>query len=557
MVGEMFLQWADLLRHVPASRIGGRVTYAASRRLASRLPSQTAHRWSLPALVMPRWPLESSSRALASGRVTPVGIIFMRGAEIDTSRGWVPRRQDDTSRLANFDLHGWEWFWSQLEEDVTVARRQRFPELWASWGECHPFPYGDAWHPFVVSTRIWVLLDLFDSVIRGGDAEQSVRDHLSLAGGYLMRHMEHFIGGNHLIRNWKALTGTAFALGCVSSLQYSMDRFSSECEAQHLDDGGHIERSPSYHAHVLADMLDVAALGGSLGIRIPPLTDCIERSRGWLSAIQLPDGSCSPFNDSSRLNRGALDALEVPQDAGSGTHVHLLHGTGFAKMARNGWCLVAETGGPGPREHPGHAHAGTLGFELMVDGQLIICDSGASEYSGSRRAYERSSEAHSVVRVDRENSTAVWGDFRASMLASGGTVSAASSDDAAHLTARAQFGGRVRFVRHERLWTLTSESLEIEDLVEGSGFHYVETILHVAPGITPVASPTAGTVWVGPVQVRFEDAGKVEVSVLGPDAAHAVAPGVGQLNDASVIVASGMCRLPLRRRVVIEGRRDT
>ena len=73
--------------------------------------------------------------------------------------------------------------------------------------------------------------------------------------------------------------------------------------------------------------------------------------------------------------------------------------------------LVADVGPPCPPELPAHAHADCLSFELAVDGQRTVVDTGTSTYApGERRQYERSTRAHNTVEVDGADQSEVWGD---------------------------------------------------------------------------------------------------------------------------------------------------
>ncbi|MBK6451783.1 MAG: heparinase II/III-family protein [Proteobacteria bacterium] len=64
----------------------------------------------------------------------------------------------------------------------------------------------------------------------------------------------------------------------------------------------------------------------------------------------------------------------------------------------------------GPDYQPGHAHCDTLSFELCVDGQRVVVDSGVHDYDvGPQRAYDRSTGAHNTVMVDGVEQSEIWG----------------------------------------------------------------------------------------------------------------------------------------------------
>ena len=72
--------------------------------------------------------------------------------------------------------------------------------------------------------------------------------------GFLRRHLEFDVGGNHLIKNLKALAGLAVLFGDERTLDRTLNLLSRQLAVQVLPDGGHFERAPAYHCQVLADL---------------------------------------------------------------------------------------------------------------------------------------------------------------------------------------------------------------------------------------------------------------------------------------------------------------
>ena len=86
---------------------------------------------------------------------------------------------------------------------------------------------------------------------------------------------------------------------------------------QVLPDGGHYERSPSYHCQVLGDLIDVGALLEAAGF--PPvdgLDDTVDAMRRWLGAMLLPDGDVPLFNDCTLVGKERLAVLAPAPPAG-------------------------------------------------------------------------------------------------------------------------------------------------------------------------------------------------------------------------------------------------
>jgi uncharacterized heparinase superfamily protein len=75
--------------------------------------------------------------------------------------------------------------------------------------------------------------------------------------------------------------------------------------------------------------------------------------------------------------------------------------------------LIFDAGRPCPDYLPAHAHADLLSFELTVNGDRVLVDSGVYEYApGPWRDFFRSTRAHNTVEVDGENQSDVWASFR-------------------------------------------------------------------------------------------------------------------------------------------------
>ena len=101
---------------------------------------------------------------------------------------------------------------------------------------------------------------------------------------FLEANLETDIGGNHLIKNIKALIwASAFFQGPDAARwrKLGLDLLARELTAQILTDGVHYERSPSYHCQRLADLLECRH---ALGAETPPALDAALRA-----ILQSPD----------------------------------------------------------------------------------------------------------------------------------------------------------------------------------------------------------------------------------------------------------------------------
>lgn len=381
------------------------------------------------------------------------------------------------------------------------------------------------------------MCSVFSRLVKGSeDAEAFVRD-IALHAGFVRANLEKDIGGNHLIKNIKALVGTGVFLSDRSLVDTGLRLLRAELPIQVLPDGGHFERSPSYHSQVLGDLLDVERLLLLKGAHVPgPLEESIGRMRAWLGAILMPDGDVPLLNDATLVGRTYLQALEpgpTPID-----QLTVLKPSGYL-VAHLGSRLhvVMDVGPPCPDTLPGHAHADCLSFELAIDGDRIIVDSGTSTYApGARRQYERSTRAHNTVDVDGADQTEVWSVFRAARRARPQLEAALQTSDGIVVTGSHDGYTRLQgSPRHRRTWRISDDGVTIEDQVIGAGIHTSTNRLFLAPGTRTFLD--RGSVRAGPLVVRMEGADlKLETCE--------VATGFGRLQPTSCLVAGLRGELP-------------
>ncbi len=515
-------------------RAGLRRFPEAGRRVLSGPAQSAAAGWPeafrpVDALVLGRWPVLAELRA---GKIRLLGQI----RELGDAPGW---DYTDAPRLWRFHLHYWDWAWGLAADPDRLAARALFARLCRSWQASTGFGRGDAWHPYPAALRAWSWCGLHLNLVAGSDIEPDFIAGLAAHAGFLRRHLEYDVGGNHLIKGLKALAGLAVFFADERLLRLATRRLTRQLGRQILADGGHYERAPADHCQVLADLVDVADLLRAAG-QAPAgeITAAIDRMRDWLGVVLTPDGEVPLLNDGYPVDLELLAALR-PAPVTPASPVHVLPETGLVRAVAGDWHLLADVGPPCPPSLPAHAHADTFGFLLHVDKVPLLVDGGTSTYEpGPVRHHERSTAAHSTVQVDGADSTEVWGVFRAGRRArvSGLAVHA----DAARVTCEAVHDG-FRGLRgrplHHRRWSLTSAELRVEDTVTGQGRHEIVIRWQLATG---------STVWVADRSALVTGpAGDFSVTVAATAPVRlaaetrAVAAGFGSTAEAPVLI----CRM--------------
>ncbi|HEX3623263.1 MAG TPA: alginate lyase family protein [Acidimicrobiales bacterium] len=414
------------------------------------------------------------------------------------------------SRLWRYHLHYMEWAWSFAAHPDRTWARATFADLWRSWAAATPFGRGDPWSPYVASLRAWALCGTYDALVAGSQIQPDVDASLRRHARFVRLHLEHDVGGNHLLKNLKALVGLGVFLGEDALLGPAVDGLRRQIPIQILSDGGHYERSPSYHCQVLADLVDVQSLLVATGRpAVPGLATAVDAMRTWLGAMLMPDGDVPLLNDSVLVGADRLALLRPgPRPAGRLT---VLPASGYVVVPGPALHLVAAVGDPCPPDLPAHAHADCLSFELAAGGRRVVVDTGTSTYEpGARRAVERSTPAHNSLTVDGADQTEVWGTFRAARLAHGRLERA--DDDGAVVTVVASHDGYRRLPGqpvHRRTWEVAGTEMTVVDEVVGEGDHDVDSFVHLAPGDAVTVE------WTAPGDVAVTEATAVHATGFG------------------------------------------
>jgi uncharacterized heparinase superfamily protein len=493
-----------------------------AHRLLADAPPAAAPGWPvgftpLDALAPQRWP---SLAELGSGTIKLLGTSRNLGQPVR----W---QHADAPQLWRFHLHYWDWAWGLAAETDRDAARAVFARLWRSWQTACGFGLGDAWLPYPAALRAWSWCGLYRDLVADGDLEPAFLRELAAHAGFLRRHLETDVGGNHLIKDLKALAGLGLFLGDERMLVRALRRLDAQLAVQVLPDGGHYERAPAYHCQVLADLIDVAELLTGAGRTPgPALARAIAHMRGWLGVVLTPDEELPLLNDGYPVPHSLIAALR-PGPRPTGQLVSLMH-SGLVRATAGGWHLIADVGAPCPDELPAHAHADTLGCLLTADGVPLLVDTGTSTYAaGTVRRYERSTAAHNTVELDGVDSTEVWGAFRAGRRAR--VCAATAVCDADGVTVAAEHDGYRRLPGrpvHRRLWRLTGAGLRVDDEVTGGGRHAVAIRWHLAPGSA----------------VRMRNDGAVVATAAGEFTVQVTASPEARLDVEAGAVAAGFQR---------------
>jgi len=451
----------------------------------------------------------------------------------------------DAPLLWRYHLYYWDWAWALAGKQRDPDAQALFTAIWQSWRSAVVPGRGPAWHPYPAALRAWSFCGIYRDLVQGGPVEGPFRRELAAHVGFLRRSLEMDVGGNHLIKNLKALAGLAVFFGDHALLTTAISRVRRQIAVQVLPDGGHYERAPAYHCQVLGDLIDLVGLLRAAGHGEPAwLVEALAAMRCWLGSVLTPDGEVPLLNDGFPVSREQLGAMR-PAGPPSGS-LHVLPDTGLVRATAGRWHLLADIGLPCPRELPAHAHADTLGCLLHIDSEPLLIDTGTSRYeAGAVRDHERSTAAHNTLEVDGTDSTEVWGAFRAGRRARVTRASAATAEDVVTIEAvhdgYRHLPGRPT---HHRRWRLSADELRVDDTVTGRGRHRITVRWHLAPDtqLRLVPGGAVVTAKTGDVDVIISATGELDLTAEMAE----VSGGFGRTVTAPVLTCVLRCDLPVR-----------
>jgi len=330
-----------------------------------------------------------------------------------------------------------------------------------------------AFAPYVVSLRLvnWL------KASHAHKFDQFTLSHLEKLGRFVKKYKEYDVLGNHLLKNIKALIFYQHYFQLSQEDVLSAQRLLEEqLNEQILPDGWHFERTPTYHLVVLEDLLDLYNIlpASSSERMISILEDNITRMLGVTSIWQ---ENYPLFNDSSYSSAPSLMDIHSYAEAlgfevrAQKTELRRFDNAGYYVYFKPGFTLWIDAGDLGPKYLPGHAHNDSLSFIMYVNDEILFTDTGACSYQElSLRNIARSVRSHNTVMIDDTEPSEFWRSFRYAKKVK------FHSKDVADSRLRAAITYRNR--KHERVWEINDESVNIVDTVDGKEglafFHLAE-----------------------------------------------------------------------------------
>jgi len=386
---------------------------------------------------------EANARECFEGRFRFLNIERRLSDPID----WRLNDWPEAPHLWRFHLHYHDFLRDLTAERRRTGRLELTDRAWdiaVQWIDansiCDPHGLLDAWHPYCISRRlpVWIELWLIAPPTRDRDR---VLDSMHRQARFLADHLEFDLGGNHLLENLRALilAGMFFEGNDGDRwLRRGVSLLTDQLDEQILAHGEHFERSPMYHAQMLDAVLDIAEATAEL---LPVTARRCDETAGhmarFLGDILHPDGDIpllgdSGFDPATRparlIDRAAKTHSGTPRTA-SGLAPASDSAADWPEVGpvdpqsrRVGdyWIyrctddfLLLDAGPVCPDHLPAHGHADLLQLEASWHGRRLFVDSGVFNYQDdSMRRYCRSTAAHNALQVDGLDQCDLWSRFR-------------------------------------------------------------------------------------------------------------------------------------------------
>jgi len=414
--------------------------------------------------------------------------------EMNDKINWKLNITDNNFRLWLMNLHYMEY----LEE----VNNNDFIKIIEDWIEQNKIFRNNfdwaAWNSYSLSLRTLVWMQQF--ALRGINLNlaqyEKINKSLILQLLYLERNIEKDIGGNHIIKNIKALLWAAkFFNGNHTSRwkEIAVQLLNKELDEQILPDGVHFELSTAYHCQVFVDLLECYSVLEDSHLK-SKLYNKLYLMTQAINDFTHPDDNICVFNDGSvNMSYPANECLKAWEKiSGNFTRVnrHIkLESSGYFGFKNKAIYIMIDAGRVGADHLPAHSHGDIFSFELSAGKERIIVDPGVYEYNpGEKRNYSRATSSHNTLTLDDVDQCEFYGAFRVARRANVKIQNYVTWEDGFELSAAHDGYKRLSGKPlHSRKFKLNKNIIEITDeIIGGNGqLAAANLLLHPECAIIP------------------------------------------------------------------------
>ena len=330
----------------------------------------------------------------------------------------------------------------------------------------------------------------------------------------LFKNLEYHLLGNHLLENAFSLLFGAYYFQDEKLYNKSNDLLISELNEQVLKDGAHFELSPMYHQIILLRLLDsIQLIKLNSGWKKDDLISFLEAKASlmisWLDNITYKNGNIPMLNDATfNIAPNSENIFSYAKHLGINSQNIPLSDSGYRKINSNNYELLLDIGNVGPDYQPGHAHSDTFNFELIIDGNPILIDTGISTYEKNAiRQFERATHSHNTVKIGSKEQTQVWGGFRVAKRAK-----ITHLIEKPNLIEASHDGYLSNGYKHTRSFLWGEKYLILKDKINRSTSNKAKAYFHLHFSVTkPLVNGNTITLESLGVSVEFEKASNISI----------------------------------------------
>lgn len=410
-------------------------------------------------------------------------------------------------KLWVYNLHYFEYL-LPITKKRTQKNYKSVKNIIYDWINQNPAGFGTGWEPYPISLRIinWIFFyDAFYSYFKKDHSfRASFIQSLYQQCFYLCFFLEFHLMANHLFANIKALICAGLFFKKTDWIQRGWDLFEREIYEQILDDGGHFERCPMYHAIILNDILDIIHFIDRSNLdktynyifnKKSILIEKVERMLVWMKAMTHPDEDIALFGDSAfqvSLSYHLLNHYfrqiqnkkkKVTKISNRDFDCLFFQKSGYTVFKSRDQYLVIDGGDLGVQYNPAHAHCDLFSYEYSYKKNRFIVDSGLGNYKpSSLRQKTRSIYSHNTVVVNGLEQGQIWKTFRMGKRIKSPEISVKKEKDG--WTFEGDYVNQIvkkKMYRHHRELFFNGFFFRIVDSIEGRNIDTIENLLHVHP----------------------------------------------------------------------------
>ena len=386
------------------------------------------------------------------------------------------------------ELHGFTWL-RHLREVGSEEASIRARDLVSSWITVHTQWADQPWRPDVLGERLTNWLANYQFIRARGDEKFSANFMGSMA-----KQARHLTRAYKLVAEdgkvFAAIRGLLNSGLCLESLEENyplgLKALDEAIKKQIYPDGGHFERNPSLHLHILAQLIEMRQTLRAAHEEVPEsLQHAIDRMAPFLRSMRHGDGRLCLFNDGLEEDEAVIDRIMAAAESNA-KPLKSAPNTGFERIRSGRTLIVVDSGKPPAAPHDIGAHAGTLGFELSIGKRRMVVNCGAHpDHETDWHHALRSTAAHSTVIVDHSDS--ILFDADGHMTDGPRTVSVNRTEEEGHtLVELSHDGYKNRFgLIHKRDLYLSPGGNDFRglDQLVGSGGSGFEIAFHLHPDV--------------------------------------------------------------------------